>query len=679
MPNIRDIIEKEASDVSIFKKYVQRGKVADKILTSFKKTIDLKRGVPLYLPKNSAVTEANDNLFGVISNCMALSTLLELFSLDVKPDKCEKEFTSLIELVFASVYKDGQIIFDASPYYSDSGEVTTYIETVSKLLIVMTDLRDWLITTRIEKREIPISITVSGSQITTTDALIEKTVELIKKCIKTLIDGCLPVKAPFEYEINGMKPMKEGCSSKVDFKGWTFQVPDASEAQDYSASIYFTYHAINAFLSFYNSFREIFDEKYEGIQIDIKSKKVEDIKKLEINRKFIDENFAQINTFRQRVCSSGRYFESKLKENGVDIAFDYIDKDLKAVSLPSLLSSGYNNYAMNTLFVLAIMIGSGIDDDYALINKLDDFYNQVQYVLNNVKKAYSIMKTNGREEFISTYRLIFDENYPVKQLNLVQNLRKSCKNVTVFDYVPLYCITYATISEFLIKYPQKEMQENIELIMENCMDGNEWLWDNGGFNVNNHLYYVFALEKFYDYYNNFEVLYVSDKAKLRSDLNKERKEKEEILNSYNNLKIEKEALIEKFELEKQQLQNNQNILLDIGERVKKVAENVLIEGFDKLVNEYFENIVRQVEEFALIVTQKRANVGEYNNKPYEAIYEKFPQVSRLQEMLELIKYCEGTSQMEKLKDIYGIEKDEDALSNIKKNAKQAIIDKIKYR
>ena len=64
---------------------------------------------------------------------------------------------------------------------------------------------------------------------------------------------------------------------------------------------------------------------------------------------------------------------------------------------------------------------------------------------------------------------------------VMQRWRKS-GTISTYDLVPLYCNTYNLVSNYVIRYPQKEMRDNLVWVLENkSADG--WYWTKESFSM----------------------------------------------------------------------------------------------------------------------------------------------------------------------------------------------------
>lgn len=574
----------------IFYEYKDKAAVAVDILDSIMRFYnDEKQGFALD-------DSYNKDKYGTITHAMAMSTLLEVESLGADLSKVEKIFFTLIQKIFDSVYVDGKTVFNASPYIPESSKVCvdTYVESISKILITSVDLRSSLL--RRMRKSLPFVITCRGNQLRTTAELISAVEDLIVECIKALSDSCLENENPVEFQIDRQVVHRQDVSPVIAYRGWNFQKPNPSEHNKYATSIYYTYHATNAFLSFYTSLEEIMNKYYEGQEYEVipdenmTDRQKEDVRIRDINEQFFLKNRQIIDEFRNKTISAGRYFEYVMRKNKIDLSFDYVGKDLNSVSTEAVMK-GNNNSAIDTLFVVSILINAGIDDDYNSLenaSKADEFFEGLQNALVNVKKIYTKMAQNKKEDLISSYTL-GDEVCSGAGEIVMQEFRRTCKTISTYEFIPLYCNTYATISKFLIKYPQVEMKNNLRWILEKkANDG--WYWSFDGYDINNNLYYIFALENFYDYYDEYEKQFI---GKLKSQAKIEG-EKEAIRREY-------KAKIEKItESHKEKLEELNVEIAELKEKRSALDAEVLnlVEGsIGKFIDEYMLNLLDEGTEY----------------------------------------------------------------------------------
>lgn len=115
---IKQGTEYDEDNERIIYEYAPAKEVGAKILEGFLNFYDKRaKGFPLDDSEKN-----NKQKFGTITNIMALSTLLELKSLDVDISVCEEIYYNLIERVFAGIYRGDKIVFDflGNGYYIET-------------------------------------------------------------------------------------------------------------------------------------------------------------------------------------------------------------------------------------------------------------------------------------------------------------------------------------------------------------------------------------------------------------------------------------------------------------------------------------------------------------------------------------------------------------------------------
>lgn len=597
MPRIDDIRIKEKLEDDLFSTYEKTETIGNLIFNDF---------IKLYIDKEGFPISDKNNKIGLISNCMALSTLLDLsVSMGVDISRFEEGFKFLITSIYDSVYGNAlKLTFDASPYMVNTYDlkIDSYIETISKICVIMIDLREYAIRNDQLNKSFGDSIVLklkNGKDYRVNDfrKLKEAAEQLLVDSIDMLTKSCLRIKESeiVEYKIDGRLVNRRDLDPKIKYRGWTFQMPKQDEMDKYSTSIYFSYHATNAFISLYNAFTTIFENEEDAVQTMSDDEK----EKYYLDVDFFNTNKELFMLFRDMTASTGRYIDTRLKNNNVNISFDYVNSTFKGVSSSKIMESQKTNTVIDTLLVLAILINAGIDEDYSQsgdIRQKDYFYNQIQYALNNIKKIYSILKQSEKEDLVDSYQLdsaLLNDKFPSAYAKLVRKLRTDCSGIAVYDLVPLFCNTYAIIFNYLIKYPQKEMVENLEWVMENRAE-NVWLWEKNGFNANNNLYYIFALENFYDYYKIFE-LPLSNKGK-----------------EYNEKAIEAQSKLEKKDKDlkkaQKELKETQKQLeekrSDLDGEVYKIAEKMYNENINLSIETFFKDMLDDCFSLSLEIASK---------------------------------------------------------------------------
>ena len=608
MPNIYDIIIKKtkSNGGNIINQYKDSALISESILADLVKKYDEELGFPL---------DDRTRRYGLISNCMALSTLLELSSMGASLVPHEKMLIHLIELVFQHIDNPAKG-YSASPYIEK--RITDYTETLSKILISITDLRSYLIVNEVSNF---YGMKIGRKEIKNNEQLIKECERIMSDCISRLSNSCLTTSVQKDFFIDEM-PVLRGAeqSAVIAHRGWTYAKIDATKHREYGMSIYHTYHATNAFLGFYQTFNDQFVAKYEQNDLNITAPadmSEEDAYVFNRNREFFINNELEIDRFRGLVIESGRYVESKLAENKANLALDYVDKDLRPITFSEISRSRSSNDVINTLLVLAILINCGLDEDYQAVGQSEAFYERMQYALNNTKKIFSILRSENREDIVDSYRITFDERFPKDEQANIQEFRKLCSNVDTFEFIPMFCNTYSTISKYLIRYPQKEMIDNLSMVMEKRISKDVWLWSKEGFNVNNNLYYVFAIENFYDYYAEFE----NPLAGLEEKYNIRARKAED---SQRKTENDKKKLQEECERLKVDLATKKSKL---DEEVYNISESMFESKINSAISNYLDDMIDETKKLVLYVAMEKARSSGYI--PGNDIFEKYPKAKTL--------------------------------------------------
>jgi hypothetical protein len=153
------------------------------------------------------------------------------------------------------------------------------------------------------------------------------------------------------------------------------------------------------------------------------------------------------------------------------------------------------------------------------------------------------------------------------------------------------------------------MVENLDLIMENCSDNNEWLWgDADGFNINNHLYYVVALENFYRYYENYE-------EKLSGN-NKEynrivKKREEEFERKLNEERLKTDSFEEQVSRLERELKDKRS---GLDKEVEALAQNLFESLFEQKMISCLENMLNDATLFYIDALSSKATSAQLITK-----------------------------------------------------------------
>lgn len=252
------------------------------------------------------------------------------------------------------------------------------------------------------------------------------------------------------------------------------------------------------------------------------------------------EVFAAINGVSEVYGAGSRYaiFESEVQltaEKIWDAVREKFATEFYATTLESTLTetvieqSITNDALFNTVFVINTLINAGMDEVYDdqinyytvngskefmdAINNFDEIRDAMRLGYDKAYQFYRKLSKKGKEYKVSEFSLSFDEHFE-KHNEVVKELRKA--HLRIFSLMPLLVKTKTTMSEFVIKYPQYDMQMYLEHILDyRCertvknTDGTTdtkayWTWEKEGYSSSSNYYFASALNDFYNYYAEYE-------------------------------------------------------------------------------------------------------------------------------------------------------------------------------
>lgn len=605
-----EIILGRATDESAFNTYKKKSEIGGYILEQLMK----RERNNVFLP-----TEVSREKGGVLTQCRGLQTMgiLSKFGVDLTP------YEGLISGVLGNLFwqiddETGGYIFDATPYLntpfkkeeykSDPKFVKDYVDTISSVLMAMVAVRSIIAEYRDGENKKPLKIVTEDSERSRkkTDVL-KATEDTIHECIRRLNKFAIRCD-PEPFVIEGETMGDIYGRKSYEFKGWNFTGCADEEQGSLEPSLYFTYVVSLAYMT-------LFEELVDPIEVSRDKYRSEDSRKISEKRlknlqksakykrdsAFFENIRSDFEEFNKRCMDAGRWIDTAIRKKEVDISERFLSPALGPVTMQEIMNSTTNDAPFNTLMVIGILINSGVDIDYKIRSEMgigneslfDDYYESLQYALQNVEKCYKNLQKVNRESAIDQYMLNFSERMPRSLQDQAKLLRS--QKISMLSLMPLIIKTYNVISDYLIRYPQKQAITYLRYIMENryvAANGQKrWIWDKDGYNINVNHMYVEALNSFYDYYQTYEEKY-SNNAKEAFD---------RIENDYNTrLKEESEAYEAKrkdleaanAELQKELDEHKKAPLVD---EVEKIVTAKMTESFEtmfaKILSDiYYENL-----------------------------------------------------------------------------------------
>lgn len=562
---LKDIMgpKTDGDESFIFKKFKERKTVLKEILTVF--TNGEYSNTEQDADKTGYFISENDyNEVGVISHSLAISTFVALLA---NGDLVEEVYEHNAEILFAfnqileevnytnstldNIDEDdvSSLKYTAKPYLDDEKErgtkIVTFTETMAKVLAAACDMRFYLL--RVKEKGLPFD---------NLDAYLKKAEDLI--CItmhdltfaaikiKVPAGGRPPVFAPF-----GDETFFDKGSSAIDttpytlkYKGWNFlsaKLPKSVKASvaeldsvNYGFSYYMTYSVCSSYTTFYNYFRWNIEECREirkrksgysksnqqaANKVTVPADKVH---LYEENKEFINRIFDKYYyEFNKAVLDAGRYINMKMYKKGtIDISQDFLGNDFTPVTQENIETSSTNDALFNTLFAFGIFLSAGLDIDYSAFGEeaKDRYFSDLNYGLINVDKTLKHLIKNNKEYIVKQHILSVWERMPSDIPYFALNAKKIRKRrIQAMTIVPLLINVHCEVSKWITNYPEKEMSTYLSYILEKRLvdenDAKLWVWDDDGYDLNNTLLYIKALNNFYEYYEKYEAPFYQGEVK----------------------------------------------------------------------------------------------------------------------------------------------------------------------
>ncbi len=274
--------------------------------------------------------------------------------------------------------------------------------------------------------------------------------------------------------------------------------------------------------------------------------------------------------------------------------------DLTEVPEGFLGKGGNTDILFNTLFMQGIMISAALDielkkEDEAEIsrgkdsNKYKAFLDTMDSALQKVLDQYTAMKREGEQYKVDRYILRIDTDKGLNK-DLVMKIRRA--NIMGHTLVPLLTKINNLLSEYIIQYPQKQMKNYLDMILENSVEDEveaKWIWDYDGYSAVATFYYVDALIDFYGYYEKYEKKYLANTRTLNK-IQKNQEESIKKLNEQISDLNEKIAALqsdnERLEEEKEAIRSQDSVASSIRKIIREEFEGLFFEQFDNL-NKFF--------------------------------------------------------------------------------------------
>jgi len=530
----------------VFPVYKDKDEIALNIFKSLNaRLIDLHNG-KLGIPMDDA-----EKKVGLLSQCQGLQTLVSLvndfglkFDDTSYDDRNHRSIRNIMDGILKDIINKLRVsdleidedadeeedtrelfIFDASPYDSDHFDVNiSSIETIT-----------WVLPTFFQI----LQIHVKEHQICKWE---RNLIRIIRYGLRYINDAY----------IDGSKN-PDGKGLKI---GWNF-AKDCEEP-----SLYFTFAVAECFLDMYDTFKDVLKYPYDvlysqlyGTQIDEEARQVflehqELFRKEEAENAKKPKDVARHNEYNElirlfrTINSNDRFGEQDIYEEiRVDAScrFGLLEQHLREISkeiwgfvkndlsdkffyndlATTLTESGLrmsttSDALFNTVYIVNILIDSGLDEILLMENNQREYDNLLESCQLAVQKAfrtYESLKGDGKDYIVDQFLIGFNERFVVHK-DRVNDLRKL--RMRVFSLLPMLIHTNNIINTYLVKYPQVNMKKYAGYILDNryaekSADGEiltEWIWEKDGYFSGSNYYFVNALKELYDYYEEYEDKYI---------------------------------------------------------------------------------------------------------------------------------------------------------------------------
>ena len=134
---------------------------------------------------------------------------------------------------------------------------------------------------------------------------------------------------------------------------------------------------------------------------------------------------------------------------GVDLDVKFLGQNHTAVDYSDILNSTTNDALINTVLHTLILIYAGIDMDYSLKDMQEEFYDEIQYALQNVLRVYKKLAQVDKLYIVEQYVLSFKEKMPASVADMAKQLRR--QRIQVASTLPLLIRAYNEVSRYLVK------------------------------------------------------------------------------------------------------------------------------------------------------------------------------------------------------------------------------------
>lgn len=585
-----------------FNVYKPKDEIASKVYASLKQHLD-KDG-EFYLSDSLR----SSGLLSIADGITSLSTLNQM-GVDAKDEEYRKLFNTNLSALFSYLKFDPKaenpsVELMLSPYYSDTDIKS--IDVACKVIACVMEAREILFSFDNDKDRELIQVPGIGNA---EDCLYAFT-DIMNYLLKTINESVLSLPES-EFFVKTFIRGEESEKIEVKHSGWNYRKFDEineSEKDNLVPSFYFTYQVSNAYISIYENLEEAIlvvrgDKEPEAFRSE------KDRNKFDRDFNFfnkIKDNYAEL---RNLLVEVGLYFDKKMSP--IDIRDHYLSADWAAIDNDEIERSTTNNALFNTLFAISILNNSGVLDKYAKYNPERRYLNYSSSAVQNVYDIFMDLDAKNKVYIVDQYILNFNEFIPAAYVEEARHLRKL--RIQAITLVPLLVKTYTLISKWVVQYPQKQMTNYLELVMDSrhksakSDDKKDWYWDKDSFDMGVNSIFINTLYDFYEYYEKYEAPFIDVQAtieKASAELEKTKVQlTEDAAKQKAKIETEFEEERKQYETEIAKLKNdldNVPLVVEVRKIAKSVLESELIKVLPKVLNETRDYLYSRNDTFRVL-------------------------------------------------------------------------------
>lgn len=392
-------------------------------------------------------------------------------------------------------------------------------------------------------------------------------------------------------------------------------------------------------------------------EIDIRQKKIEEDKAEEIAQ-FSSKNdesairerelFEKINVnevtnspydFDNNSPAPYQTLERRVKEAAEDIwsivrgdlSKDFFSYNLGKVSVDSIDQGTSNDAIFNTIFIINTIINAGLDEDredeinfYTLSNydaydpvdksivrryeealsEYDEMVDSLRLAYEHAYQVYNDFLKKNKEYKVDEFSVTLDENFESELNKVAKDIRKA--HIRVFSLMPLLIKTKTLMSDFVIRYPQYDMQIYLEKILQHrVLNKNNdylWIWETDNYSSSSNYYYISALASFFKYYETYEEKFITiskENDEIRQKIEEAylmalKSHGGEIFNLKQQLNANEDR-IKTLSEDKDKLQTEINKLSDPTYAMNVAIQGILQKSMYEMIGKMFSNAAGNIE------------------------------------------------------------------------------------